>query len=314
MGISSLRGKGTSSRQRGRHCRLWVEALEERAMLSTVAPLPSSVVLLGQTGALPPDPSIQFSPQPMVAAATSDTAVHWQGHATERLVEAPAARAPIAAWLVDMVYNLNGKPTPTPTPGATPTWSFDVSGTARETLTPLNAAGNPIAAAPTWVSNENITMHMVISPSLLATPVANSFAFTTDSTIKQTLTPLVPVAGATILPSWIASTTTHTTGRITSPLSTAGTLSFQEHINQRLTPARATSSTASWTVAAEFDAAGSFKEVPPVAAAVSRLPSGTLSLTGALTGSISPPPGMGIPTQKINRHVTANVAFGPGGA
>ena len=149
--------------------RLRAEALEDRMLLAPVAALPFSVVLLDQpsTSGLPPDPCIQFSPQPLVSAATSNTAIHWQGHFSERLQDSPSATASVAApsaWLVDVAYNLSQRPSPTPVPlvivkGG---YNFYVSGTARETLTPLDAAGNPIASAQIWVSNDKIQSQVIV--------------------------------------------------------------------------------------------------------------------------------------------------------
>ena len=294
---------------------LRAEALESRALLSAVAPLPCSVVLPGQSSnAEPPDPCIQFSPQPMVTAAVGNAAVHWQGHFTERLVESPlgpTASAAPAAWLVNVVFNLNGQPVPA---AAASTWAYDLSGTARETLTPLSAAGTQIASGQIWVSNEQISEHIVVLPGVQASPVANSFSFTTDTNVTQTLTLLAATAVApTTSPVWIGNTTSDTTGLVTSPLSNAGMLSFRQQITQTLAPVSATvSASLPWTVSAEFDAAGSFKELSPIAASTTAsVPSGNLSLTGTLTGSISPPAGLGIPTQLVNNTVSASVTFGP---
>ncbi len=318
MGIFSRRRKNRV-RNSNRRRPLRAEPLEDRRMLTAIAaPLPCSVVLLNPTvtNVLPPDPSIQFSPQPLVSAAASGAVVHWQGHFSESVVESPSAAvspAAPAAWLVDAVYSLNGQPVPSA--AGTPSATLKLSGTATETLIPLTAAGTPLASGQIWVSSENITSSIVVSPSIQANPVANSFAFTTDTTINQKLSPLAATAGATTtLPSWIANTVTHATGMVTAPLLGAGTLSFQETIQQTLVSASASDTTVGWTIDAQFDAAGSYKEglLPPVAAtSVLAGPSGSLSLTGTLTETVSPPPGMGILTQTFSDKVTANVTFLP---
>jgi hypothetical protein len=318
MGIFSLRRK-KRAQDFGRRRVLRAEALEDRRLLTAISPLPCSVVLLNQMAgnALPPDPCIQFSPQPIVAAAASNAVVHWQGRFSESVVESPTAAASStvpAAWLVNTVYNLNGQPATTPTSTGTPGTTYNVTGTATETLTPLNAAGNIVATSQIWVSNEAISSVIVVSPSSQANPVANSFAFTTDTTINQKLAPLATTAGATNSPVWIANTVTDTTGIVTAPLLSAGTLSFQEKIHQTLVSASALDTTVGWTVDAEFDAAGSYRAglVVPVAATNALAgPVGSLSLTGTLTGSVSPPAGMGMPTQLFSDKVTANVTFVP---
>ena len=93
MGIFSRRRKNRV-RNSNRRRPLRAEPLEDRRMLTAIAaPLPCSVVLLNPTvtNVLPPDPSIQFSPQPLVSAAASGAVVHWQGHFSESVVESPSA-------------------------------------------------------------------------------------------------------------------------------------------------------------------------------------------------------------------------------
>jgi hypothetical protein len=291
-------------------------------MLASVAALPFSVALLNQpsSSALPPDPVISL--QPIVSAATTGAPIQWQGHFSERLQESPLASgssAAPAAWLVDVVYSLNEQPVASPAATviakggpvvSSPSNTFAVTGTARETLTPLSAAGNPVASGQVWVSNDTISSRIVVSPSTQTNPAANNFTFTTDTSIKQMMTPLVAMAGAaTTLPSWIANTTTHTTGTITEAASLAsGTLSFQEQINQTLSPL--TSNTAivagGWTINAELDGGGTFQNAPTTTGASSNA---TLAIAGTLTGTLSPP-GSG-PTQLLSSKVTANVVFLP---
>jgi len=296
-------------------------------MLASVAALPFSVALLNQpsSSVLPPDPVINL--QPIVSAATTGAPIQWQGHFSERLQESPLASgssAAPAAWLVDVVYALNEQPVASPAATviakggpvvSSPSNTFAVTGTARETLTALNAAGNPVASGQVWVSNDTISSRIVVSPSAQMNPVANNFTFTTDTSIKQVMTPLVvtplvAMAGAaTTLPSWIANTTTHTTGTITEAASLAsGTLSFQEQINQTLSPL--TSNTAivagGWTINAELDGGGTFQNAPTTTGASSNA---TLAIAGTLTGTLSPP-GSG-PTQLLSSKVTANVVFLP---
>ncbi|MGA2256326.1 MAG: hypothetical protein ABSG53_16880, partial [Thermoguttaceae bacterium] len=196
-------------RQSCRHRRLRAEALERRTMLTSVAALPFSIVLLDHSSnsTEPPDPCIQFSPQPLVSAATSNTPIHWQGHFSERLQDSsPTPASAPAAWLVDVVYNLKQGLSPTPVPPIIVKggYNFYVSGTAVETLIPLSASGNPIAAAQVWVSKDSIQSEVMVFPSIAMNPVANSFMFSTDTTIKQVMSPLA--AAATTTQSWIANT------------------------------------------------------------------------------------------------------------
>ena len=321
MSSSSLRRK-KPLRQPCRHRRLRAEALEGRMMLTSVAALPFSVALLNQpsSSALPPDPVINL--QPIVSAATMGAPIQWQGHFSERLQESPLASgtsAAPAAWLVDVIYSLNEQPVAAPATAAvakgglvaaSPSNSFTVTGTARETLTPLNAAGNPVASGQVWVSNDTISSRIVVTPSPQMNPVANNFAFTTDTSIKQVMTPLVAMAGAAMtFPSWLANTTTHTTGTIIEAASlTSGTLSFQEQINQTLSPLTSSSLIVAggWTINAEFDGGGTFQNAPTTTGATSSM---TLAIAGTLTGTLSPP-GSG-PTQLLGSKVAANVVFLP---
>ncbi len=302
--------------------RLRAEALEDRMLLAPVAALPFSVVLLDQpsTSGLPPDPCIQFSPQPLVSAATSNTAIHWQGHFSERLQDSPSATASVAApsaWLVDVAYNLSQRPSPTPVPlvivkGG---YNFYVSGTARETLTPLDAAGNPIASAQIWVSNDKIQSQVIASPGPQMNPLAGNFVFSTDTTVNQTMMPVVAAATAsTATQSWIASTTTHTTGTISeAPSLASGSLSLNEQISQKLRAVDPASRARGivWTIDATFDGGGTFQETVPPTARAATAPSGTLALTGVLSGSISPPPWSTMPVRVLGSQVKANVAFSP---
>jgi len=291
------------------HRRLRAEALERRTMLTSVAALPFSIVLLDRTSSdLPPDPCIQFSPQPLVAAATSKMPIQWKGHFSERLQDSsPTVTFEPTAWLVDVVYNLNQEPSPTPLPpiryGG---YSFFVSGTAIETLTPLSPSGNPIATAQVWVSKDSIQSEVMVFPSNAMNPVANNFTFTTDTTIRQAMSPLA--AAATTTRGWIANTTTDTTGTIIeAPSFLSGTISLTEQIDQTLSQANTTALSPTWTINAKFVGGGNFQEtLPPIA-----VPSGTLELTGALTGTVSPPKGSLLPTQLIDSQVKASVFFSP---
>ncbi len=298
-----------------RHRSLRAEALEGRMLLTSITALPFSVVLLDQTSSgLPPDPCIQFTPQPPIAAATSNTPVQWKGHFSERLRDSsPTTAAAPTAWMVDVVYSLKQGPSPYPVPlfivkGG---YNFYVSGTATETLIPLSASGSPIASAQAWVSKDNIQSQVMVLPSMGMNPVANTFTFTTNTTIRQTMTPLVPAATApTTLPSWSADTTTHTTGSITeAPSYTSGTYSLNEQINQTLSPVSATVLSPAWTISAQFAGSGTFQEALPPKASTAA--SDMLTLNGALTGTLSPPKGSLLPTQMLNSQVQATVAFWP---
>jgi hypothetical protein len=304
-----------------RHRRLRAEALEDRTMLSAVGVLPFSVVMVGRpsNAGLPPATVIQFNPQNIGSAALSSTAIQWQGHFTEKLQSTPAAATTtvgLSAWQVDVVYSLNGKllpPSNTTSGTGALRYAFDIRGTARETLTPLNAAGVPVVSTH-WVCNDTIFSHIVVSPSSQTNAVANGFSFTTDTTIRQILAPIAAVAIApTAVPSWIANTVTHATGSVVAPTSASlGSISLQEQIKQTLSPISATSSFAAavWTVSAEFDATGTFLPPAPTATA-NAVASGRLSLVGELTGTISPPPGSTLPTQLFDNQITANVVFTP---
>jgi len=294
------------------HRRLRAEALERRTMLTSVTALPFSIVLLDQSSNsfVPPDPCIQFSPQPLVSAAMSKMAIHWQGQFSERLQDSsPAVTFEPKAWLVDVVYNLNQGLSPTPVPPIIVKggYNFFVSGTATETLTPLNASGNPIASAQVWVSKDSIQSEVMVFPSNAMNPVANNFMFSTDTTIRQAMSPL---AAATTTQNWIANTTTDTTGTIIeAPSFLSGTLSLTEQINQILSQASATALGPTWTINAKFVGGGTYQEtLPPI---VITVPSGTLALTGALTGTVSPPKGSLLPTQLIDSQVKASVMFSP---
>jgi hypothetical protein len=293
------------------------EALEGRTLLASVAPLPFSVALLGNASLGPPDPCIQFNPQPLVSAAATNAAIQWKGQFSEKLQEsspstAVSTAAP-AAWLVDVIYNLNQQPSPLPVPMfiVKGSYNFYVSGTAKETLTPLNASGSPLASAQAWVSNDSIQSQVTVLPTIQASPVANTYTFSTDTTIQQTLTLLAAAAAApTTAQSWIANTTTLATGTITeAPSLTSGTLSLNEQIHQTLSPLSAKVVGPAWTISAQFAGGGTFQEALPATAAA--LPSGTLALTGVLTGTVSPPKGSLLPTQSLNSRITVCVLFSP---
>jgi len=308
--MSSFLFRRRKPKQQSRgHRRLRAEALERRTMLTSVTALPFSIVLLDRTSSgLPPDPCIQFSPQPLVAAATSKMPIQWKGHFSERLQDSsPTSASAPTAWLLDVVYNLNQGLSPTPVPPIIVKggYNFFVSGTATETLIPLTATGQPIAAAQVWVSKDSIQSEVMVFPSISMNPVANSFMFSTDTTIRQTMTQL---GAATTTQSWIANTTTDTTGTIIeAPSFLSGTLSLTEQINQTLSQADATALSPTWTINAKFVGGGSYQEtLPPIA-----VPSGALALTGALTGTVSPPKESLLPTQLINSQVKASVMFSP---
>jgi hypothetical protein len=261
--------------------------------------LPISVVLTPQSSGFPPDPCIQFNPLPSLAA-TNSFAVRWQGSFTEVLKETPATTpATPAAWAVDVVYNLSQQPSPGPMPmyiirgGRT----FFIGGTVTETLTPLDASGNPIASGEVWVSKDTISSSVVLFPSMAMNPVANSYLFTTHTTIRQTLTPSV---ATTATASWTASTVTSTTGTVDSTL---GTISLTENINQSLSPVSATVVASGWTISAEFVGSGTFNSATAT--------SETMQMTGKLTGTISPPKGSLAPVQLLNSQVTASVTVSP---
>jgi hypothetical protein len=271
---------------------------------------------------LPPDPCIQFSPQPLLSAVTSNALVEWQGQFSERLQNSPAAAstgatAATSAWLVNVVYSLHQELTPSPVPVVVVKGgdSFYVTGTATETLTPLNASGNPIAAGQVWVSTDSIQSQVTVAPSMAANAVANSFTFSTDTTVTQTIKPVVAVAStAPTAPSWIANTTNTTTGTLVeAPSYLSGTISLNEQIKQTLAPVTATVAGPVWTVSAQFVGSGDFQETRATATSTltSAMPGGTLDVAGTLTGTISPPSGSLSPTEKLDSKVTASVVFSP---
>ncbi len=331
--LGSLR-KQKSTPRSCRHRRLRAEALEKRLVLAPVAALPVSVVLLSSPSgsATPPDPCIQFNPQPILsevllsgAGATSSMPVRWQGHFTEQLLEpfstaaSPTPGTSVAApagWLVDGVYNLNGQ-LPADNAGVI----FDVSGTARETLTPVDASGQPISTAQSWVSTDKINWHFSFS-GYFQFPSA-TFRFTSDTTINQTLTPIAATA-VTTPQSWIATMTSHATGTIREVFSPAadptvspqikGSISLQDQINATLSPAVPPDSTVPvtepWQISATFIGSGDFNETlspPATTAIVAGPPSGTLGLTGTLSETITPP-GTTV-TLLLKSPVVASVSF-----
>ena len=151
-----------------------------------VAAVPVSIVLLGPSSASRRlDRCLQLNPQPILAASlqpgTNSASLSWQGHFTEQLREPSAtptaSGATPAAWLVDVVYNLTGQ-LPAASAGAT----FDVKGTASEKLTPLDAAGNVISTAKTWVSTDKIESHFAVVGMSRFLPPPSSSSQTPAST------------------------------------------------------------------------------------------------------------------------------------
>ncbi|MFZ1936357.1 MAG: hypothetical protein WCB27_05645 [Thermoguttaceae bacterium] len=307
------------------HRRLRAEALEGRLVLAPVAAVPVSIVLLGpSSGVTPPDPCLQLNPQPILAASlqpgTNSASLSWQGHFTEQLREPSAtptaSGATPAAWLVDVVYNLTGQ-LPAASAGAT----FDVKGTASEKLTPLDAAGNVISTAKTWVSTDKIESHFAVVGDVQVPAAA--FKFVTDTGIDQTLTPLA--ATVANLQSWHSTIVSHATGTITEILGSAdptaspqaglvkGTMSLQDHIDATLSPVVPAGSTVPvsmpWRISADFDGTGAFNETLPPAATTATAVGldGTLALTGTLSETITPP-GSSL-TALLKTSVLANVSF-----
>jgi hypothetical protein len=88
----------------------------------------------------------------------------------------------------------------------------------------------------------------------------------------------------------------------------SGTLSFQEQINQTLSPLKSSAAIVAggWTINAELDGGGTFQNAPTTTGASSNA---SLAIAGTLTGTLSPP-GSG-PTQLLSSKVTANVVFLP---
>ncbi len=215
-----------------------------------------------------------------------------------RLARLCVLRVPFSS---NVVYNLNREPSPTLVPmyivkGG---HNFHVGGTATETLTPLDASGNPISSATVWVSNDSIQCQVIASP----TAAVNSYRFSTDTTISQSLSP----ATATT-PSWSGTTSTYATGSVGSTL-TAGTLSLNEQITQTLAAVgNAAVVGPAWTINATFGGSGTFQETQPTTTA-DMMPSGSLVVSGTLTGSVLPPNGSLLPTQKLSSQVSAAVEF-----
>ncbi len=307
-----------------RHRRLRAEALENRLVLAPVAALPVSVVLLGSpaSSATPPDPCIQLNPQPMLSAslqsAASGMSLSWQGHFTEQLREPSATAATSvaspAAWLVDVVYSLNELPV------ATAGAMFEMSGSAREILTPLDASGNALATAKSWVSTDKIDSRFTVLGNLQLP--SSTFKFTTDTSINQVLTPLATTA-VTTLQSWNSTIISHAMGMLTETFVPAadptvspqikGNISLDDQINATLSPATPPGSlmpvSAPWRIGADFKGSGTFDETlsPTATTAVVAGPSGTLGLTGSLSETITPP-GSSV-TTTLNSLVLANVSF-----
>jgi hypothetical protein len=76
-------------------------------------------------------------------------------------------------------------------------------------------------------------------------------------------------------------------------------------------PSSATATAAAWTIGAQFVGAGTFQRTPPAATTVSTASLGGMVITGKLTGTISPPRGIMLPTQLLNSQITASVVFLP---
>jgi hypothetical protein len=296
---------------------LRVEALEGRMMLAPVAALPFSVALLGQQAGFPPDPCIQFNPQPALSAALTATAFKWHGGFTEKLQETPAATGSTTTsttWRVDVTYNLNVQPKPVPLPmiivvGGHGAWEcvYSLSGTARETLTPLDTSGNPVAGAQVWVSTDTISGHGQVTyvQTPAANPVAsNNFTFSTQTTIKQTMA----LSGATAAVVWTANTTTTTAGTIVQ-MPSQTTISFKEQIGQAFSAGATATAGPAWTVSAELDGT----ETLPPAATVSppAAPSGSWGVSATLSGTLSPPSGSLAPVRDLGAQVTAIVIPNP---
>jgi autotransporter-associated beta strand protein len=295
---------------------LLVEPLESRMMLTA---LPFSVAMLNEPSgsALPPDPVIQFSPQQVVSAATAATPIQWQGQFNEQLQEAPpkGSTGPTSNWLVNVTYDLNGQPGAVPvgtgSGSSSPSYAFDISGVARETWRPatVDGSGNytAIASAQVWLCWDAISSTVVVSPGPQANPLANNFTFTTDTAIKQSMTPLAATAASTAaMPAWIADTTNDATGTIAGSMA-SGSLSVTEKIQQTLSQCNGAAAAwvTGWTITAEFDGGGTFQ--PPPVAEPAFLSATNLSLTGTLSGTFSPPPLANTPTKPIDDQVTANV-------
>jgi hypothetical protein len=215
---------------------------------------------------------------------------------------------------VDVVYNLSQQPTAANAAGA----MIDMKGTAREVLTPLDASGNAISTAQSWVSTDKIDLRFTVAGNALLP--STTFVFTTDTAINQLLTPVA--ATAAISPqSWTSTITSHATGTITETLASAspqagqikGNISLQEHIDATLSPAIPSGSTipvvAPWQISADFKGAGNFDErlSPTATTAVVAGPSGTLGLSGSLTEMVTPP-GTTL-TLLLNSPVVASVSF-----
>ena len=305
-----------------RHRRLRAESLEKRLVLAPVAALPVSVILLGSpsSSVTPPDPCIQLNPQPILSElaqpGVANTPLSWQGHFTEQLREPSATAASSvatpAAWLVDVVYSL--KELPVTTPGA----MFDMKGTAREILTPLDASGNAISTAQTWVSTDKIDSRFTVAGNALLP--TTTFKFTTDTAINQLLTPVAATA-LTTLQSWTSTIMSHATGTITETLASAspqagqikGSISLQNHIDATMSPAIPPGSMmpvpAPWQISADFKGSGDFSEnlSPTATTTVVAGPTGILGLKGSLSETITPP-GSTV-TTTLNSLVVANVSF-----
>ncbi len=232
---------------------------------------------------MPPDAVIQFSPQPLISLASGSAPLAWQGQFSEQLHDSPppgATAGTPTAWLVSVVFNL--KATPTQPPALSPTvvagigpvtlsFAYAISGSATETLTPLDPSGNPIPNGQVWIGDNSIQSCGSFVPSIPLDPLnssASTFEFSTVTTNTQTMTPLATSRQAqAALPLWIATTTNHTTGTIVEAAAlTSGTFSQTEQVSQKLLEVTTSPPAISgpWTVTAQFAAAGSFQVTPAV--------------------------------------------------
>jgi hypothetical protein len=213
---------------------------------------------------------------------------------------------------VDVVYSL--KELPVTTPGA----MIDMQGTAREILTPVDVAGNPVSTAQTWVSTDKIDSRFTVAGNALLP--TTTFAFTSDTAINQLLTPVAATA-AISLQSWTSTIMSHATGTITETIASAspqagqikGSISLDDQINASLSPVTPVGSLmptpAPWQIGADFKGTGNFSEslAPTATTVMAAGPSGILGLTGSLSETITPP-GSSV-TTTLNSLVLANVSF-----
>lgn len=323
MKRSLRRGQG-----KGLARRLTMEPLEVRTVLAPVTALPFSLILTKPpfSSTEPPDPCIQFNPQPVVSAGLSNAPFTWQGRFSEILKEPSGSAAP-ARWLVDVVYDLSGQPTAVAIPqfiiqGGQPAWdyAYNLTGTVTETLTPADAAGHAVALAQAWSCTDTIaSSHTFISRSMLP-HVGNTFSFTTATTFTQVLQPAATAAPATTTPSltWNGNTTVDTTGTIKESSSAAsGSLSFKEKIGQNLTPSSQPQIVGlAWAIQAELDGSGTFRDTLSTASQDGTVsaPEGTMTINGRLKGTIVNPtvaPHKPLPSETFDTSVTAKITWSP---